>query len=290
MRAMRCLLVAVLFASGCGNAAAPMDLGPTNALVAARPYDTNIPQSYDPSKPTPLVIMLHGYSATPFVEEAIYKLTPVSESRGFLYAMPEGLIDSMHHPYWNATDACCDMDGSHVDDVAYLNAVIDDMEARYNVDKKRVFFTGHSNGGFMSHRMACDAAPRIAAIVSLAGAVWLDPTKCQPADKVAVLEVHGDADLEVPYQGAALIPSAPQTVATWADKNGCAAALTDTGMTLDLDVALGNPDTKIERHDGCPASAAAELWTIMGEGHVPNFNQPTWPTSIYDWMEAHAKP
>src|SRR5205814_1733454 len=131
-----------------------MDLGPTNALVAARPYETNIPLHYDPKKPTPLVIMLHGYSATPFVEEAIYGLTAVSEAQIFLYAMPSGLSDSQHHPYWNATDACCDRDGSHVDDVAYLNAVIDDMEARYNVDKKRIFFTGHSNGGFMSHRLA----------------------------------------------------------------------------------------------------------------------------------------
>src|SRR5258706_3929439 len=82
---------------------------------------------------------------------------------------------------------------------------------------------GHSNGGFMSHRLACDA-PRIAAIVSLAGAVWNDPSKCKPAGPVSILEVHGNADLTINYNGGQkkgyTYPPAHTTVATWAGKNG----------------------------------------------------------------------
>jgi polyhydroxybutyrate depolymerase len=286
--AMRAALALVLLA-GCSSPPPARPTGPTNALVAARPYDMNVPASYDPSKPTPVVVMLHGYSATPFLEEGIYQLTPLSESRNFLYVTPSGTSDKTGAPFWNATDACCDLYGSNVDDVGYLNAVLDDVEARFNVDKKRIFFTGHSNGGFMSHRMACDASDRIAAIVSLAGAVWLDASKCNPIVPVPVLEVHGDADTEVPYNGSMSVPSAPQTVATWAAKDGCHDELVDTGMTLDLDTSLPGAETSISAHQ-CSGHAAAELWTIHGGSHVPNFAHPDWGNDILDWMFARAKP
>lgn len=262
-----------------------------NPLITARPYDTNIPASYH-GQATPLVLLLHGYSATPFIEDIIFGLTAESNARGFLYAMPSGLTDHTGAPYWNATDACCDYDHSNVDDVAYLNAVIDDMEARYHVDKKRVFIAGHSNGGFMAYRMACDSAPRIAAIVSLAGAMWLDTSKCRPTDHVAVLEAHGDADTEVLYNGGGdpPYPSAEQSVADWAANDDCSPTLTQTGMTLDLVSNLPGAETSVARHDGCVSGGAAELWTIHGAPHVPMFNLPAWPEAIYNWMLAHPKP
>src|SRR5437016_4268465 len=124
-----------------------------SALIVARPYDSNIPAAYH-GQPTPLLILLHGFGQNGFVQNAYFGLNQLSEDKGFLLAFPDGTRSSQGQRFWNATDACCDLDGSGVDDVAYLNAVIDDMERLYNVDKKRVYLTGHSNGGFMSHRMA----------------------------------------------------------------------------------------------------------------------------------------
>ena len=80
----------------------------------------------------------------------------------------------------DVTDGCCDLYQSRVDDVTYFDAMLDDISAKNNVDKKRVFVVGHSNGGFMAHRLACDLSPAVEAIVSLAGAQWLDVTMCQP--------------------------------------------------------------------------------------------------------------
>src|SRR5262245_36100441 len=88
-----------------------------------RQFALNVPASYDPAKPAPLVILLHGYTASGARQEAYLKFTPESERRGFLYAYPDGLIDSRNNRYWNATDACCDLDESKVDDSAYLSAV-----------------------------------------------------------------------------------------------------------------------------------------------------------------------
>lgn len=270
------------------------DLQFTNPLVAVRPYLYKVPKGYDPQKPTPLVILLHGLTASGQLQEALFKLAPLADEKNFLYAYPDGTVGPQGR-FWNATNACCDFGMTHVDDVAYLNAVMDDMSARYNVDPKRIFVTGHSNGGFMAHRLACDLAPRVAAIVALAGDNWKDVSKCQPKAPVAVLQVHGDLDLLVSYQGGSTLfnmpsfayPSARDSVASWATLNGCGDQ-TEMGAPLDVDALLLGNETTVERWKGCPGGAA-ELWTIHGGGHVPTF-QSTWASLIYGFMAAHPKP
>ncbi len=259
-----------------------------NPLIVARPYDADVPVSYDKSKAYPLIVLVHGYGANGFAQDAYFGFAQLADARGVLVAHPDGTTDTSGSKFWNADDACCDFNNTGVDDVAYLNAVVDDMEQNYNIDTKRVFFVGHSNGAFMSHRMACDSAARIAAIVALAGDVWQDASKCNPSAPVAVLQVHGDADTMVPYDGSGLMPSAKQSVATWAQKNGCTGDLTDTGMTLDLDSGLAGAETGIANYT-CSAGAA-ELWTIHGGQHLPNFILPDWGNDVFDWLMQHPKP
>jgi polyhydroxybutyrate depolymerase len=261
-----------------------------NPLIAARPYETVIPPAYDGTTAWPLVVLLHGYGATAFVEDAVFGFTNFAPAGGFLGALPEGTTDAGGSQFWNATDQCCDFGSTGVDDVAYLNAVIDDMQARYRVDPKRVYVVGHSNGGFMSYRMACDAAPRIAAIMSLAGATWKDTSRCAPAAPVAVLQVHGDLDQEVAYGGTAGLPSAHESVADWAAYDGCAGAILATGQTFDLVDALPNAETFVEKYNCTSPGAAAELWTIHNAGHVPVFRQPQWMQTMWAWLSAHPKP
>src|SRR5439155_20820686 len=122
---------------------------------------------------------------------------------------PDGTVDGNNNHFWNATDGCCDFGKTGVDDSSYLAGLIDEIASKYKVDPKRVYFMGHSNGGFMSYRMACDHADRVAAIVSLAGATFADDSKCKPTAPVAVVEVHGNADPTVPYDGQGVVPSAP---------------------------------------------------------------------------------
>jgi polyhydroxybutyrate depolymerase len=257
--------------------------------LMSRPYKYKVPSRYDASKPTPLVVMLHGLSASGELNELILRLAPLSESRTFLYAFPDGTKNPLGIRFWNATDFCCNFFGSTVDDVAYITAVIDDMASRYNVDRRRVFLVGHSNGGYMAHRMACDRSSRIAGIVSLAGAQWKDATRCRPTDKVSVLQVHGTLDTLVGFGGGPLYPSAKDTVATWANRNGCLGRLTYGGKRVDLDSLVPGAETKIEEYTGCAASGAVELWTIEGGSHVPAFT-PYWAGAIYDFLMAHPKP
>jgi polyhydroxybutyrate depolymerase len=272
----------------------PPPMPQENPLITARPYEHKVPSSYDAKKPTALVVLLHGFGASGLTQELLFGFTEIAERFGFLYAMPDGTINSQGKRFWNATEVCCDLEGKGVDDVAYIDAVISDMAARYNVDPQRIYLVGHSNGGFMSLRFACDRAERVAALVSLAGAAYKDATKCQPKSPVAVLQVHGDMDALVPYGGAMMggfaLPSAEETVAGWAQKNGCAAALDRTPPSLDLESNLTGAETTVACHPGCKAGGAAELWTIVGGSHVPTFNRPTWGEAVWGFFAAHPKP
>jgi polyhydroxybutyrate depolymerase len=267
--------------------------GGDTGLTKDRPYNFYVPSGYNAQTATPLVILLHGYTSWGQQQDAYWNLKAVAEAKTFLYAFPDGTVDTFGNRFWNATDACCDIAGTGVDDVAYVNAIIDDVISKYNVDSKRIFVTGHSNGGFMSHRLACDA-PRVAAIASLAGAVWLDASKCQPAGKVAILQIHGDMDEVISYNGGTNVglgtyPSAHDTVATWALKNGCSGALTDSGETLDLVSTLAGNETIVERYAGCPAHGDVELWTIQNGKHVPIVSA-AWGETLYGFLSSHPKP
>jgi len=257
-------------------------------LIQARPYNFRVVGTYD-GKPTPLVIMLHGYTANAMGEENYVKFSNVQKT--FLYAFPDGLKDNMGYRFWNATDACCNFSNIKVDDVAYISAIIEDVAMHYNLDRRRVFVFGHSNGGFMAHRLGCDLASKIAAIASLAGAQWNDPSKCNPSAPVAALEIHGTSDQTILYAGSTIVnvpyPGARTTVATWAAKNTCMGRLTDTMMPIDLDSSIPGPETTVERY--MCTTGAAELWSINGGSHIPIL-QPTFASYVYGFFEAHPKP
>ena len=278
-------LLSLVLVPACGGKP-NLETAHDKALIAARPYQIDIPAQLG-NGPAPLILLLHGYGASGDLQDIYFGFMQLADDRRVLVAHPDGLIDSHMSRFWNADDACCDLDGNGVDDVAYLNAVVDDVEAHFNVDPKQVYIVGHSNGAFMAHRLACDSTPRFAGIVALAGDVWKDASKCKPTGAIAVLQVHGDADTVVPYAGNATMPSATQSVATWATKNGCHGTLAPTGQTFDLVAALPGAETAVSAYS-C-TQGAAELWTIHGGGHLPVFTFPDWGNHVFDWLSAHAR-
>ncbi len=274
------------------DSGASADVSPTVArLIAERPYRLVVPDDNVPTRAAPLLILLHGYGASGLLQELYFRMTREANARGILYAIPDGTLDAAVRRFWNATDACCDFAQRGVNDVAYLDAIIDDVSARYAVDPRRIFLLGHSNGGFMAHRMACDRAGRIAAIVSLAGATFTDASRCAPTEPVAVLQVHGTADPTIAYNGGLNFgsgyPSAATSVARWAGYNRCASTTT-SGTTFDLDTVIPGVETRISRYDGC-MGGAAELWSIEGGLHLPALG-PQWSVLTLDWLMAHPKP
>jgi polyhydroxybutyrate depolymerase len=266
----------------------------TAALIMGRPYRSFAPSIYNGSTALPLVIVLHGFGANGQGQSLYLGFSSLYEQRGFLLATPDGTLNTTGQRFWNATDACCNFGNAPVDDVAYITAIIDDMSARYRVDPQRVFLVGHSNGGFMSHRMACDRANRIAAIVSLAGAQFANLSRCTPSEPVSVLQVHGTLDETIPYMGGTItgtmfrIPSAQTTVTNWSTLNRCG-AFSESAMRRDFVADINGAETVLGEHTACAPGGAAALWTLTDGRHIPALNAE-WGEAVYDWLLAHPKP
>lgn len=261
------------------------------------PVTVFVPASYDPGVPTPLVLLLHGYGSDGALQEAYMRFLPLAEERGFLYAHPDGTQDILGLQFWNATDSCCDLFNTGVDDSGYLAALIDAVKAELNVDESRTYLIGHSNGGFMSYRMACDHPETIAAIASLAGATWEDPGRCDPGQAVHTLQIHGTDDETILFDGGCLFPfdlrchpGAIDTIKQWAGFNLCDPVGDTSADPLDLDLLIPGDETVIGRVDqGCSPGGSGEIWVIRGGSHVPALTDD-FGTAVIDYLMAHPKP
>ena len=256
------------------------------------PVQFYVPSSYDPETPAPLLMLLHGYGATGQLQEDYMQFAPVADELGIIYLHPDGLTDLLGNQYWNATDACCDFFGN-TDDSGYLRALIEEIRLQLNVDDRRVYVGGHSNGGFMSYRMACDHSDIVAAIASLAGATFLNPTDCTPTEPVHVLQIHGTADETIFYGGGCTVscyPGAVQTVETWAAYDGCEIVADDSAKPIDLEATIPGNETLITRYNtNCDDGGSAELWTIVGGTHIPNIVHD-FSFMVAEFLIAHPKP
>ena len=271
----------------------------TGPIGGNRPVDVHVPSSYMAGKAVPLVMMLHGYSATAQEEELYLGITAQSDKRGFIYATPNGTVDKSGNRFWNASDACCDLYGDGVDDSTYLSAVIKQIQAQYTIDPKQVYLVGHSNGAFMSYRMACDHADQIAAIVSLAGAMPTDVTKCKPSAAVSTLEIHGTADTVILYAGGTIdqistsklvaYPGVTTTVSDWVTLDGCSAVPDTTAPPLDLEASIPGDETTVTKYGGCKSGGHVELWSVVGGGHIPLISTAFTP-DVIQFLYDHPRP
>lgn len=256
--------------------------------TAEPPYEVAVPESYDPDEPMPLVLVLHGYGSTGEEIRGYLGVDALAQDRGFLVVHPDGSVDGQGNRFWDATDACCNFTGEPTDDADRLAQVIADVSGEYAVDPDRVHVLGHSNGGFMAYRMACEHAGLVASVASISGATSADPTECDPAEPVGVLQVHGDADPVIRYEGGTFpgpYPGAVETVTTWAGYGGCGTSPT-AGDPVDLVDAIAGAESRVTTFGGCPEGISVELWTIPGAGHQPT-PSGGFPSAIVDWLLDH---
>lgn len=288
------------------SAASPFTNSPTSTMAFfrvkhPRPARVYLPSRYDAQSPTALMIALHGFGGSGTVIEDYFKLQPLAESRGFVYCCPDGTPTPIPAGYrfWNATTACCDSLGTGVDDAGYLRDLIEGIASTLAIERKRIYFLGKSNGGFMSYRMACDYADVIAGIASVAGTSTLGETNCRPSQPVNILHIHGTADVTVPYAGGgqwtnaagvvSIRTGALQVVQLWAGFNGSQDPVTEAVPSLDLDLSVAGLDALVTRYGTHPAGGELELWSIQNGTHFPELSSEFSPRMV-DWLLARPKP
>ncbi len=227
-----------------------------------RNYRVYKPAAYNGSTAWPLVFDLHGYTSSAINEQFYSNFMPIADTAHFLVVYPNGTF-SGGQQYWNAGF------GTAVNDIQFISNLIDSLSTQYNIDLNSVYSCGMSNGGYMSHTLACALNNKISAIASVTGSMTtLQRSTCVPNRAVPVMQVSGNADPTVSYTGSSTSLAIDTLVKYWVTNNNC--------NPTPVFTAVPNINTT----DGCTAEhyvynggtmgSSVELYKIIGGGH-------TWP-------------
>ena len=261
---------------------AKIDLAVPNVApeFSTRWYYRHIPPQPDGIKPLPLVVDLHGYSEGATVHQGMSSLGKYGDRKGFITVTPQG---QGVVPRWDTA-----LKGSP--DVAFIKAMISDVEKSLCIDTNRVFITGLSNGAFMTSTLACVLSKQIAAVAPVAGVQA--PKGCRQSRAVPVVAFHGTEDDFVGYDGgvgdrarslpaadgsgktleesgqlpkaSSKGPSVPETMQAIARRNSCNAKQLQKRVSSDV--------TRISYE--CSKSRDVALYRVTGGGH-------SWPGSAF---------
>ncbi len=212
--------------SGCGSSLpAGVVAGTTSSRTvlvdgSKHSYLLHIPAGYDPGKPAPLVLSLHGFMSSPETQDAATGLAAISDREGFILATPDGGIG------WRFVQS------ARESNTAYLRELVASLRTDLCVDPRRIYAAGKSQGGFMSSWLGCKAPDVFAAVAPVAG-MYEPPEGCAP---IPIIEFHGSADSTVPFGGGHILvlgsfPGAVAVMDEWARVNGCTGTQVITQVT-----------------------------------------------------------
>lgn len=244
----------------------------------ARAYRVHVPASYDAATPAALLVALHGgggnmdYQA----DDSKYGLISKSEREGFVVMFPNGYskLASGRFATWNAGRCCGAARDGNVDDVGFIREVVARVRSQLNIDARRIYATGMSNGGLMAYRLACEMSDVFVAIAPVAGTD--NTVSCTPARAVSVLHIHAKNDAHVLFEGGAgpdsvarhlvtEFTSVPDSVAKWVKLNSCAAGSPKR--------VLEKPGAYCEVYEPCSSGARVQLCVTESGGH-------SWPGGV----------
>lgn len=253
--------------------------------VIARNYILYVPQSYDPNTPTPVVLSLHGRYASMVSQARVSAFNDVADREGFIVLYPQAYDPKLKDPTWNYLKGILPAFSFPWDDEAFLDTLVDDLAQDLNIDMKRLYVTGLSNGGYMTNRLACTRSNRYAAFASVAGAAPFGIVDlCEKTTHSPFMLVQGTDDPISPWKGVVgpdpesgkpiyMVLPTDMTMGFWTDQNEC------TGKVERQDLASTDPDSSVSilSVGGCPNDAAVVLYAVVGGGHV-------WP-GVFDYKD-----
>lgn len=265
-----------------------------------RSYVLYVPASMNKNEPVPVVLVFHGGTGNARSAIMMSSFNEVADQHGFVVVYPNGTgrLSDERLLTWNAGNCCAYAQENNVDDIGFVRTIVTDVQLLVNVDTKRVYAAGMSNGAMLTQRLACEAADIFAAVAPVAGTLNL--SECRPSQPISVIEFHGTADLHVPYDGGigpdSLVgvdfTSVQDSVGFWATFNAC----NSQPQTNSID------NIQHEVWAECVDSTAVELYTIIGGGHAWPGGKSGWPGSdkstqtisasqvSWDFFVAHPKP
>lgn len=248
-----------------------------------RLWISHISKKYDGKISVPLVINLHGAGGSAESAKNSSGMNNHSDKEGYIVVYPEATgkkILGKVSGYWNVdVDLGRNTDTRGVNDVGFINKIIDEMSSKYKIDQKRIYVTGLSRGGMMAYYLACQPNSRIAAIAPVSSTFVNNPALCETGRSIPVIHFHGTADRVLPYNGGYSDKSLPDllqnnffylsaknSVEVFAKKNNC---------PMKQQVVYTKGNVSCSAYNGCPRQGNVVLCTVRGGGH-------TWPGGSYE--------
>jgi poly(3-hydroxybutyrate) depolymerase len=245
----------------------------------SRKYILHAPSGLTAGTALAVVIDLHGAGGNGSQQKGMSGFSSLADKEKFLAVFPDG-IDG----YWNVDDKCCGTAGEQkIDDVGFLKAIIAKLGTDTCIDAKRIYVTGFSNGGGLTHRMGCDAADVIAAIAPMATDLRTQP--CNATRPISMMEIRGMADSLEPYEGGMVGPAGGQYLAVgakaslklWADIDKC------TGTTTTI-------EKYCESYTQCGDGVEADLCSLPNVDHSPYGNSLGFNVASAAWSMFKRQP
>ncbi len=235
-----------------------------------RTYSVYAPYSYNRKIPLPAVLVLHGgYGSAKYAEKQTW-MSKAADKHAFIAVYPEALIgpenpdSNLKYQHWNGGPRVDPNKSPVVDDVGFISAMLDKLEMDFNIDPKRIYVTGISNGGTMAYRLACQLSDRIAAIAPVAANQL--SIECNPIRPVSIIHFHGEEDLFIPLKGG-IGPKLPDywnpvntTLSEWAERNACQR----------IGESVISMQAACTTHMACEDDSVVTLCVVRNHGH-------TWP-------------
>ena len=254
--------------------------GPIETIIhngLERKYIIYTPQGYDGTSKLPLLLNFHGFSGKAGEYMSYTNMTPIADTENFILVYPQGSdLDGSSH--WNAALNGGD-NKSEVDDLGFIEALINKLSSENLIDTNRVYAVGYSNGGMMSYALACYKSNLISAIGSVSG--YMLQTECTPSHSIPLIKFHGTTDY---YDGGGVYNSVVSVLNFWVNFNN-----------TDLDPIINNIDdngTSIVsyKYKNGDNNVSVEHYKIIGGEHVwfnNDFNGKNTGQLIWDFLSQY---
>lgn len=230
-----------------------------------RQYRLSVPRA-DAGVALPVLMAFHGGSGRDYPFPQQREFEELVEAEGVIAVYPLAELVPPNEGEWQLNTS-----ESSTQDIAFVEALIDDLSSRYCVDSKRIYATGYSLGSMFTYELACHLNARFAAIASFAGTMPVTPNSCALVENVSIMHIHGQDDPIISYDNewewkawdsVGAMRDIPSLVRFWSEQYGC-----QNESETQSDSALHIV------HDACDEGVRVEHYRLTGVGHE-------WPDAI----------
>lgn len=230
-----------------------------------RQYRLSVPQA-DAGVALPVLMAFHGGDSRDYPFPQQREFEELVETEGVIAVYPLAELVPPNEGEWQLNTS-----ESSTQDIAFVEALIDDLSSRYCVDSSRIYATGYSLGSMFTYELACHLNARFAAIASLAGTMPVTPNSCTLVENVSIMHIHGQDDPIISYDNewewkawdsVGTMRDIPSLVRFWSEQYGC-----QNERETQSDSALHIV------HDACDEGVRVEHYRLSGVEHE-------WPDAI----------